>query len=361
MEVMRETVSRSEPSRATEFREPSDPWSVPVLRWGDRSITISYSVFLLVAVVLGIALNEVAEGPGREVITATAVGLALWISGWLVQSVAYALTARLVGTPISRLAIGPFGVKTFPRKWSPSGALAVSLGTIASLVALGSLYRLIEGGFQVPALGNEPQSFWTMPSIGLTENDSPWIAGAWLCWIQAILQMLPLGSTLGRQLLAAIIAICSKRASVAVRIRIFRTALTLIAITLIPIAIRIYDNRSFPGWIIVPALAITIWVSTRSRDIVEVFLGFQHQLDEIGQTGIRDTAKQLIRTQQGRRRSKKALAREREEAVDASHLDEVLNRLKLHGADSLSKADRELLQRVSERVRKERDADSSAG
>lgn len=361
MEAMSDTLLSDEENRDSEFREPTDPWSVPIFRFGGRTVTVSYSVFLVAAVVLGVALNEALSGSGQDVAAATAIGVVFWISGWAIQSFSYASIARLIGSPIRHLSIGPFGIKAFARMWSPSGALAVSLGTIASLVALGSLYRLVEGGFQVPGLGSEPESLWTMPSLGMTKNDSPWLAGAWLCWIQAIFQLFPLGGSLGRQLLGSLIGLSAKHSGVDFRIRILRRSLTVIAIATVGIAIRLYFNRTFPGWLIMLGIGVSIWISTRGKDTTETFRGFQRHADKIGPTGLRATAKELVRTHQGRRRSQKTLQREREEAADASRLDEVLHRLHDSGADSLSREDRELLQRVSLRVRQERDADSSSG
>lgn len=358
---MRDTVSESDSTRAEKFRELTDPWSVPLFRLRGRSIHVSYSVFLVAAAVLGVALNEALRGSFNEVVNALTIGVLFWLSGWVIQSAAFTVIGRLVGSPINRLSLAPFGVKTFPRAWSPSSALAVSLGTIASLILLGTLYRVIAGDFPIPMPASEPGSIWTPPSIGLTKHDSPWLAGAWLCWIQAIFQMFPLNNSIGRQLLGSLIALSAKHRGVDFRLRVLRGSLAVIAIATTGFAIRLYFAGSFPGWLIVLATGVSIWISSRDKNMAGMFLGFQQHAEQIGPIGLRATAKKLIRTRQGRKRSKLALRREHEEAVDASRLDEVLNRLHEGGADSLSREDRELLQRVSERVRKERDGDSANG
>jgi hypothetical protein len=52
------------------------------------------------------------------------------------------------------------------------------------------------------------------------------------------------------------------------------------------------------------------------------------------------------------------MERERNEATDAARLDEILNRVHCDGIDSLSREDRESLDRVSENLRKQRQTES---
>ena len=358
---MPKTVKPVDQNRESEFREATDPWSLPVLRFGNLTITVSYIVFVVAAIVSGVTLNETLSGSGTDAFRATAIAIGFWISGWFVQSLAYTSIASLIGSPVERLSIGLFGVRAIPRKWGASGALTVSLGSIASLVALGSLYRVIERGVQVQNLSIEPSSIWTAPSLGLTSIDSPWLAGAWLCWFQAIFQMFPLSYSLGRQTLGSLVAIIACNRGLDFQVRVLRACLTVVALATAGVAIWLFLSRNLSGWPIVMLLGVTIWVSSRAKDVVDVFIGFQQHAGESKHPGMRQRVGQVIRTYQGRRRSQQALQRERGEAVDAARLDEVLKQLHDHGVDSLSKEDRALLKRVSERVRKERDADNSAG
>ena len=358
---MSETATHREPNLIAEFREPTDPWSVPVFRSRRLRLGLSYSVFLVAAIVIGLAFNDTFFGADRGRGTATAVAIGFWISGWFVQVIAYVGIARLIRTPIRNVSIGLFGVKAYPRKWSASAALTVSLSTIGVLLIFGSLLALVEGG--IPALigSIESASVWPAPSVGLSTLDSPWLAGAWLCWAQAIFQLIPIDRSIGKQILASLVVVIAPHAGMDSRIRILRASLTGIALAVVAISIRLYLLRSFPAWLIVLAFGTAVWVSAKSRDLARVFLGFQQFALEVDQTGLRESTRQIIRTRKRRRQIKQAIERERGEAIDADRLDEVLNRLHTDGADSLSKQDRELLQRVSERVRKERDADSSSG
>ncbi len=162
-------------------------------------------------------------------------------------------------------------------------------------------------------------------------------------------------------MLGSLIGVFARNVELDAKVRFLRTALKAIAIGVVGLAVRLYLLRSFPGWPIVLALGIAVWLTSRSKDVVQIFLGFEHYAQQMNQVGLRESARQMIRTRQSRRRLQQALQQERGEADDAARLDQVLNQLHSKGAESLSKQDRELLKRVSERVRKERDADSSSG
>jgi hypothetical protein len=358
---MSETATPAEPTMTSKFREATDPWSIPVFRFRRLQVTLSYLVFLVAAVVIGIALNDSLLGSADGLGAATAIAIGFWIAGWLIQGITYLVISRLIGAPVGRLPIGLLGVKALPRRWSASAALTVSLATISSPVILGVLFVVIEGGFQLPVVSTEPNSLWTVPSVGVSKHDAPWLAGAWLCWAQAILQLVPLDRSLGRQVLASLIALIVPKHGLDSKVHILRASLTGIALVTVAAAIRLYLIRSFPGWLIVLALGVAVWMTGKSKHLIEIFRGFEQYSEEVQQTGLRESARQLIRSRQSRRRIKQALEQERGEAIDAARLDDVLNQLHTGGADSLSKQDRKLLQRVSERVRKERDADSASG
>ncbi len=358
---MPRTAHDADPNRISDFRTPTDAWSVPVFRFGPVRVTLSYLVFAVAAIVIGIALTEARYSGDQGVIPATGIAIAFWVSGWIGQALAYAGIAKLIGSPVDHLPIGILGVKAVARKWSPSSALVASLGTIASLLALGTLYRLIEVGSRLPQVPIEPASIWTAPSIGLTKIDSPWLAGAWLCWSQVVLQTLPLAQSLGQQLLASLIGLSPIKPNLDFRIRVLRYSLAAIAMVMIGSAIWLYINGNFPIWTVILGLGFAVWVTSKGKQPARIMLGFQRYVEQDQQVRMSESARQLFQARQGRRRAKQALQRERSEAMDAARLDEVLAQLHRGGADSLRKEDRELLQRVSERVRKARDAGSSSG
>lgn len=358
---MSENARRPESNLNIEFRESTDPWSIPVFRFRRLRVGLAYSVFLVAAIVVGITLNDTFFGADRGRAAATAVAVGFWISGWLIQAVAFVLIAKLIGRPIRQLSVGLFGVKAFPRKWSASAALTVSLGTISSLLTLGIVFGLVGGGAAAFVGASKSASIWIAPSVGISSLDSPWLAGAWLCWAQAFLQMIPIERSIGLQILASIVAMLVPNSRMDSRVRVLRALLTAIALVVVAMAIHLYVSRSFPAWLIVLALGMAVWMSAKSRELVQIFVGFQQFDLEFRPTGLRASAGQVIRRRNRRRQIKRAIERERGEAADAERLDEVLHRLHTGGLDSLSKADRELLHRVSERVRKERDADSSSG
>ena len=71
--------------------------------------------------------------------------------------------------------------------------------------------------------------------------------------------------------------------------------------------------------------------------------------------GVFGRVRRAVQARRHHRRVQHAMARERREAVDAEHLDEILRRLHKEGPSSLSAEDRLILDRVSKSLRKHRD------
>jgi hypothetical protein len=346
------TLDHSRP--ASGFLEPSDPWSLPVFRLGTLPISFSYLIFVAAAILFGATLTEAVAQSGVNAVQATALATLFWVSGWVAQACSLALVAHLLGSPLNRLSIGLFGVKAYPKQWSPATALAASLAAVAALISLASLYRWMDGGGVAPLASFEPQSIWTAPSIGESEHDSPWLAGGWICFAQAIFQLLPLGHTLGRQISGSCIALLTRGAGIDFQIRVFRSSLLALALIMVGVSVRLYIANNFPGWLIVLGLGLAVWASTKATDLVDIFLGFDQHEHQHPRAGVRENLWQLIKSSRGRRRTRLALQRERGEAIDANRLDQVLSQLHARGAQSLSREDRQLLQRVSERIRQQR-------
>lgn len=349
MDMMPNTVSPDATVRQSEFREPTDLWSIPVFRWDRGRVTLSYSVFIVAAIVLGISLNQATTDAGN--LSATGIALVFWVSGWFVQAAAYTSVALLVGSPMQNLAIGFLGVKTFPRCWSPAASLATSLSAFAALFSLSGAYFLAGGGVG----SNLP---WIVPSIGVSPLDSPLLAAAWLCMFQSLFQLFPLAHSLGRASIVSLVALSFPERGAPFHVGMVKRVITVISIFTVLLALRLMVLRSFPNGPIVLLLGITLWISTKSMDLSHWFAGFDHFARETKSIGVRLAISQMIQARRNRRRIKQVFQAEHQEAVDAAKLDIVLTQLHDQGVDSLSKADRELLMRVSERVRKERQGGS---
>ncbi len=351
---------------------------MPFAQLGGTRLSLSYTVFFAAAIFMAVVL-AVSRRPGNDdLLRVAALGTTFWISGWLVQAITQLGLARMLGLPLGEMSIGLIGVEARPRLWLASRSLLVAVATVTSLIALGSFYRLVEGGFQLPTLSRAPSDVWVAPSIGFATYDSIWKSAAWLCWVQAVFQMYPLPRTMGRQIFAALSRLCGGRLDLATQTLIFRRCLIIVAfLTLAMAALLISGAGESLGakWPFLLLLGLILWASSLAVDVTEVMAGFhsaeQGELLGLGgaegqdesrgsdrRPGIIKSAVRAIRTRRERRRVRQTLQRERSEAVDAQRLDEILQQLHRDGIDSLSQDDRRILDRVSENLRKRRQFES---
>jgi hypothetical protein len=351
--------------------DPAEKWAMPLGSLAGTRLSLSYTVFFAAAILLAVVLSLSSEPPNVDPTRAASLGVGFWVAGWLAQALAHFGLTRVFGLPLRQLNIGLIGVEATPRRWSPIGSLLVTVGTIASLLILGTLFRLVEGGFQLPVLSRVPEQTFTAPSIGFESFDSIWRSAAWLCWVQAIFQMYPLPRSMGRQLFGALVGICGRKLDLRAQAAIVRRCLAAVALMTLALAIVLMlgEGQGFSKWPLLLLLALMLWVSSRGSDVEEILAGQRSLSDESDTSGSEDShehdgvvaaIRQSMRRRQERKRLKQAIDQERSEAIDAQRLDEILNRLHRDGIDALSSEDRKILDRVSENLRRQRQADPAA-
>ena len=342
-------------------------WAFPLIRLGGVQIHSSYGV-LITAIALPLFAFTLASSPGNaEMPRVVGLGVLFWLSGWMVQSVTYLSISRLTGSPAADLCVGVLGVELGPRRWPAQRALLVSLATMASMIVLGSVYRLIEGGLGDPPITRSDQSMWSAPSIGFAEHDSIWQSAAWLCWAQAVLQLYPLPRTIGRQLIGALTSISASRLPLPLQVAIFRRGLGMIALLTIGVAIAsVVTGTSFFGvrWIFFLVLALILWISSQGIELGLILAGLGAPAAEGSTDRLERNASAPLDLVaaisdsclhwRSRRRLRSAQRREQGEAIDVSRVDEILTRLHQEGMESLSPDDRRILDRVSESLRRQR-------
>lgn len=342
------------------------PWAIPIAMIGRTRLSVSYFVFVASAIVLTVVLIARGQPGNGDLPRAAMVGSAFWVGGWIVQAVATLTIAWASGVSVRSLTVGLIGVESSPRRWIATKSLVVSLGAVASVLVAAIVFRLIEGGGRWPVVrGDSP--WWQVPPLGMTAVDSMWRSAAWMFGLQAIAQMYPLPRTLGRQAYAAIVHLCARRMDLAGQARLFRRCLTAVAMVTLVAAIVVLSTQTsdrFPQWPLLFFLSVMLWVSSHRSDVrmslqalesarVLQASGQPHDLLDDSPGVVRRWRERL----QGRRRNKRiaeAMQRERTEAIDASRLDEILERLHTHGRASLSDEDKRILTRVSENLRKMR-------
>ena len=91
-----------------------------------------------------------------------------------------------------------------------------------------------------------------------------------------------------------------------------------------------------------------------------MLLGFESTREIEARAGLISRIRGVIRARQDQKRLRKTLQQERNEAVEASRLDEILNQLHRDGIESLATEDRKILERVSKNLRQRRQAESDS-
>jgi hypothetical protein len=235
-------------------------------------------------------------------------------------------------------------------------------------------------GLGMPAFFPTANGTWTAPSIGFANHDSMWRSAAWLFWAQAVFQMYPLPRAMGRPIVAALAAIFARPSQPQVQVTLFRRCLDAIALLTLLAAIGLMslsERGSYWKWPLLMLLGLLLWRSSRARDGADFMEGFlspptapprDNQLtarQRVGHApehrgGVHTSLGQAIRVRRDRKRAKQALEQEHREAVDAKRLVEILMRLHRDGMESLDKADRQILDRVSERLRQRREVESTS-
>lgn len=337
------------------------PWTRPFRCFVSYAVPIGLGILTLWVVVSTFRVGGTADLP-----PSAAAATAFWASGWVVQALAFFSLRGLVGLRTPWLRLGLLGVETSPQKCLPWQAFVVSVGTVVPILLLGMFYRLVEGGFQMPVLEPADTTEFMPPSIGFKQHESIWLTGAWLCWFQAVLQMVPFSRTPGRQLLSGMVVAVGRVLPESMQLQLFRRMLIVLASAIMLLSLPLMFAHESPwsaSWPWLALAAVFLWISSRSDDIPKLIQSMQpsesdleSQVNQSWLASLREYVAEHRRSRQLNR----ALRKERDEAADVQRLDEILNRLHREGVDSLSQEDRRILDRVSQNLRRERNPSDSA-
>ncbi|MFG0255717.1 MAG: hypothetical protein ACF787_11590 [Rhodopirellula sp. JB053] len=267
------------------------------------------------------------------------------------------------------------GVSRVLALWSAQ-SMALGLAALACLL----LDRWTHGAFVTDAVESATSAV-DGSGAWIASIDRPWIAAAWMFCLQGFWQLLPVPQSLGRVGWSSVIGLFASvdeeatseimRANHAVRsVRWWIIGFAVLTLIGGVIAIRASDissqagGRAFPAFAGITLLAMWLVASTRGEDL----FASQLTIAENGETGVMRArygiGPVLLRRKQRRlekerlRRLRETAQRERSEASDATRADEILQRLHSDGPASLSEEERQILGRVSEAIRRERERDA---
>jgi hypothetical protein len=354
-----------ESTRSDHFVEVEvDRFSLPFIRSRWFRFSLSYTVLFALAVLVGVVINVSRQPGNADLPRVAAFATFAWLSGWLVQVLTYGAVAWGSGYRLRGFTIGVLGIETVAHRWHARVAFFTGLAASMSLILLGCFYRLVDGGFQVPSIEVPTDPIWELPSIGLGEVKSVWRTASWLCFVQAIGQMFPLPRTLGRQMLAACVSFFGGKLGVVGQIKVLRLLIDCFAFGTLGFAIWLMNTGNEiagVGWPLLMCVSVLLWVSSRWSDTLQILerldvgKGDQQVLD---QATVWKVLLHRARRWRDNRRVRHAHRVEQGEAVDAQRVDEILNQLHQTGIDSLNAADRQLLEKVSANLRKQRLSES---
>ena len=354
-------------------------WLLPLVRLGTARVYLSSTV-LFAILVLAVVVAVFARQSGNADLPLVAViGCTFWAGGWLIQLVVSWVAIWMFGLRSTNAVVHVTGVEMGRQPCSADKTLVIALAGLFALVSAGMLLWWIGGGLTMSSAALVP------PGFGLRDSDSLSLGGAWLLWTQAICQMFPLPRTMGRQVLAALAFLSARQLDPSVQRVVARRCLVAVAMLTMFLAIALIaaeEVGSVPVWPLICVLAVMLWVSSRAGDVPQMLAGFRlaagtgerlsaPPLDETEEPRFElvrvrasesrgswlSTALRAFRVRRNRRRAKRALAEERQEATDVASMDEILQRLHTQGSSALSEDDRRTLQRVSRSIRRDRERD----
>ena len=367
------------PSSGPPHRDVDDAWAMPLGSIAGLRFYLSYSVFVAAAILIGV-VAIVATQPGNtgngDLPKVALIAVCFWVAGWVVQIVTHIFARIRHSVPIESLAIGLLGVETRHRAWGAKDALLVSLATLFALLMVGGSITWAAVMLGDAQTAGRSIGFWNAPSFGLGTADLVWISGGWIFFIQMICQAYPLPRSLGRTAMIASVSLLGSRANEPLQTHFCRRSIQVIALltSMLALASLLSEQTVVaPRWPILMLIALMLWVSSRSSDVRQSVVCFgtfsdwddlRVEENEVAETPLQQRGNWLsraihsVRSLGQRRRLRQTIQREHQEAADASRLDAVLTQLHTSGRESLSAEDLALLDRVSDSLRREREADA---
>ena len=373
--------------------QPDRGWSLLLGRVGGLPISVSYSVFIAMGLLVAlVALLRHREGDA-DLPVITAVAVTAWIFGWIVQSLTYLWLHLRTQARSSLLSIGLIGVELSyplhrPRPWTALQNLCAAVLSMSVLVLFAAacfaihLWKFDWFGWQVSQWWGE----LSRPGMGLDSPSTCYLAAAWMFILQTACQLFPLPRHQGRSALFSLGWILASHHGEAGQVRFVRRSLRVIAaMTMIAAAWALVSGGQayLPSWLMLAVVAMMLLISSGSDDVQlwvqslyvaqndpaerylqtsvdhEPFDAMWYGIDdqEVNRSSRAGTptpgpgpfARATSRFQMflRRRKLRTMMHREQEEARDAEGLDAVLQKVSQSGMDSLTDQERKLLQRVS--------------
>lgn len=272
--------------------------------------------------------------------------------GWIIvlgviQEFAHAIAARLLGGSMQTFVVSAYGgAGVYKTIGGPRQCMTAVSGPAFSFVVACVLAWVISrsAGESFFALLNP---LWPPELQGTMRWQAIAKIGAWAGVSLSLVQMLPIWQCDGRAILDGVITTLDEHASAETKRQ--RSAAVLLVLASLAGGCAVvgafmeHPQGGVPKWPFVAVIGILLWLSGRRADA-------RTQLLERKDKGI---------GLRGWLKVRRAQTIEHREAVDASKVDEILDRLHLEGIGSLSSEERAILNRVSAKLQENRNEDAS--
>lgn len=346
-------------------------WSLQLGRWGGVYVRLHMFFLLFAAFTLYWSWRAGASAAGASPASSgldwvAVESLCVLLASVLLHDVGHAWVAFRRGGYVEEIVVGPLGGLASIRGLSePTSELWAH--------AAGPLTNLAISGFCIPVLTAVGGWQWGLLSplapVGLTEGSPPLVGLKlifWINWLLVLVNLLPaFPFDGGRALRAALLVrwpqLRPRPASLIVASVAKATAMTICAAALV---FQFDDvNNLLPTRFALVLLAIFLFFSAKHEEdrteaeSLDEGAAFSHALSKTyrrSATGaVRETAELpgTISRWLAQRRASKRQRQQQREAEEERQVDEILARLHERGIESLSSADRALLERVSARYR----------
>ncbi|MEO9934087.1 hypothetical protein [Rhodopirellula bahusiensis] len=300
--------------------------------------------------------------------------IGFWLMGLLIQTAIAVFHQRSAGVHRGGCIVSIGGVWAAPTQ-RPHGISVAGVLMIWSLcmlaLGLGSLTLIGVSLITIDAPLKGDAIVWL---------DDPWAAAAWLWCLQGVWNLLPLPQSLGRVGWALVFALFGGGPTHDPRICLRSMRAWIIAMALLTLVggnllLSTSGVTSQSGGMAWPAvtgvvgLSLWLFTSAGSPDLTAIYESIVRRAEytEVGERNVIGRFRgrfgplaswRRIRARREdaakHQRLRETMQREHREADDASRVDEILQRLHQDGVASLSRDERELLQRVSEALKNER-------
>lgn len=351
------------------MQAPRDPWSISFGRWNGIEFKLHGSFLVAILLLIVIACREVVDS-GEQLAGLVFVFVGVWLASVLLHEVGHSIVQQHLGAGIDTISLTPIGGIRHETACHrlPTELIPYLAGPMVSTTLALIGYAMVKSRQEVPlaallqpeslrwfqsVVEQEPSMFLTACKMAVCINS--WIVlcnavpafpfdGAWVCAV--LLRKSRRGWDTRRSLLWMCI--------------VSRGMALVLAIA----AIVVHQTMAagvIPTWLILLILSASVYFSSRSEE--ETLLSSDDDEDLMGydfSQGYAGLEREAVPRRQRlgllRRwfmqlRVRHRQRRAQREAEEDRIVDSILERLHVHGLQSLTAAERNLLRRVSARYR----------